>query len=393
MGIVDPQQTAKAALIVLDDDVPRRRLLGLSWPEFRVREAMGAGAAHIVLAVTRVTPTVVAAVDHARAKGASATLARSAADVADLFHPDEAVLLFSGDAVVERSTIDALFAAPGPALVCVAPDAGEDWELIDARARWTGLARIDGAMVRATAEMVGDWDLASMLLRRAVAAKAKRLALPRLPLLASDDSVPEALARRMVLASTLPARGWGEAWILQPLTGFIAQAAHRALPSVAAVSLWGALAIWVGAAFGGLFLPPIAACALILIAFIVSGIAMMGAAVLNPEARKTRRLAIAADVSTVLALFGIARPVSADLLPIALSAVLVAVMLLMRRISPEIMRPRWLADAPGHTVIIAIGSLFGPVGMVAALAICTSHGLLSLGWLQDKLSRALTSPR
>jgi hypothetical protein len=43
-----------------------------------------------------------------------------------------------------------------------------EWELIDARARWGGLLLLDGALLRSTAAMLGDWDLQSTLLRRAV---------------------------------------------------------------------------------------------------------------------------------------------------------------------------------------------------------------------------------
>ena len=47
------------------------------------------------------------------------------------------------------------------------------FERIDSAHRWAGLARVDANMLGATAAMLGDWDLQSTLLRRAVQAGAR----------------------------------------------------------------------------------------------------------------------------------------------------------------------------------------------------------------------------
>lgn len=49
-----------------------------------------------------------------------------------------------------------------------------DWERIDAVAHWAGVAVLDGMEVKATAAHIGEWDLQSTLLRRAVQAGAAR---------------------------------------------------------------------------------------------------------------------------------------------------------------------------------------------------------------------------
>ena len=127
----------RAALILFDDDDPPVSILGISWPEFRVRQAVRAGAMHIVVVAGRITPPIVSAIDWAKNMGVSAVLARTAIEIADLFHPEEAVLLMSGAALVEDRLVMALMIAERPTLLCVAADSDPVWELIDARARWT----------------------------------------------------------------------------------------------------------------------------------------------------------------------------------------------------------------------------------------------------------------
>ena len=70
----------------------------------------------------------------------------------------------------------ARIADEGEAMVMTVPDdeqhAGSSGS--DADSRWAGLARVEAGLVGATAAMIGDWDLQSTLLRRAVQAGAAR---------------------------------------------------------------------------------------------------------------------------------------------------------------------------------------------------------------------------
>ena len=86
------------------------------------------------------------------------------------------------------------------------------FERIDAAARWGGMLLIDGARLRRTAAMLGEWDLESTLLRRAVQDGAARIGAYEegdAPL--RDRETAAALApldRAIAGAARAPARDW-----------------------------------------------------------------------------------------------------------------------------------------------------------------------------------------
>jgi hypothetical protein len=81
----------------------------------------------------------------------------------------------------------------------------EQFERIDSAHRWAGVAKVDAAMLGATAAMLGDWDLQSTLLRRAIQAGARLLpstgADGRGPFLASGEDAMSGFERRLLVAS------------------------------------------------------------------------------------------------------------------------------------------------------------------------------------------------
>ena len=104
-------------------------------------------------------------------------------------------------------------------------DAHAGYERIDATHRWAGLARLPAALVGATAAMLGDWDLQSTLLRRAVQAGARLV--PRRsgegagPFLADGEAMA-AYERRLLLASRGRAHATGSAAIMLPIVEEVA---------------------------------------------------------------------------------------------------------------------------------------------------------------------------
>lgn len=149
---------------------------GRSLIERQARLAARAGAAHIVVLVERLPAPLTAAIDRLRRDGIVVDVARSAGDAADRFHPEERVLVFADGALVEGDAITRIGLCPAPALL-VMGEAGPTgpFERIDAGARWAGLLLVSGEMLRKTVAMLGDWDLHSTLLRRAVGASARRI--------------------------------------------------------------------------------------------------------------------------------------------------------------------------------------------------------------------------
>lgn len=137
----------------------------------------GAGADHLVLLVERVPASLAQAVDRMRRDGARIEVARTIADAIDRIHPDERILLVADGAVAAQAAVDALADAHAPAVLAL-PDTQdhEDFERIDAGERWAGFALLDRATLEATANMLGDWDLSSTLLRRLIQNDAGRIA-------------------------------------------------------------------------------------------------------------------------------------------------------------------------------------------------------------------------
>ncbi|RJF90969.1 hypothetical protein [Sphingomonas cavernae] len=150
--------------------------LGQTLIEYQVRQAAAAGARHVVVLVERVPSALVGAVDRLRRDGIAVELARSVSDAADRIHPEERLLLIGDGIIARQEVIDKAGKANAPSIFTV-PDASETlrFERIDAGARWAGIAMVDGATLRRTAAMLGDWDLQSTLLRRVVQAEAKRV--------------------------------------------------------------------------------------------------------------------------------------------------------------------------------------------------------------------------
>jgi hypothetical protein len=144
--------------------------------ERQARLAARAGAEHVVLLVERLPAGLTGAIDRLRRDGITIDVARSAGDAADRFHPDERVLIFADGAVAGGGAIERLASGSVPALLTLSEGAPQGpFERIDAATRWAGLALVSGDMLRKTVAMLGDWDLHSTLLRRAVGASARRV--------------------------------------------------------------------------------------------------------------------------------------------------------------------------------------------------------------------------
>jgi len=153
-------------------------LAGRTLIERQVRLAALAGARRCLVLVERVPAELLAAVDRLRRDGFVVGLARSAEEAAEEVDAYEPLLLIADGFIGDESHLRRVISAPPPVLLTV-PDAQVDdrFERIDADSRWAGLALVDGALLADTARMLNDWDPQSTLLRRAVQADARMLAV------------------------------------------------------------------------------------------------------------------------------------------------------------------------------------------------------------------------
>jgi len=217
------------AILLIAEDQPGHLVLGASLLEMQLRFARAAGAGHAVVFAERVSQPLLDSIERLRRDGLSVDLARSAGDTAEMIHPDERVLLVKADMLIAPERLREIAGRADPVLLCVRDEpVNGRLERIDATARWTGWGAIDGGLLRRTTAMVGDWDLGSTVMRRAVQEGAARLVLTPdealRDLIAVSDPADAILAGRRLVAATDPvSAGWATRWLLGPAARKLAQ--------------------------------------------------------------------------------------------------------------------------------------------------------------------------
>jgi len=238
-----------------DDSGGLRALLPLSGRtliEYQVRCAAAAGAAPIVVMVERIPAALNEAFERLRQEGVPVLPVSDPSEGATRFEPGSAILLIGDGVVPPAELLNQLVEEREPAVATVPDDelhAG--FERIDGSSRWAGVAMVDGRTLGATVSMLGDWDLQSTLLRRALQDGALQLPVaPGVgePLLAegADDLLD---FEKHLFHSSVGARDdWASRYVLPPIEQFATrQLMHSALRPEWLVSL--ALILMVAASF------------------------------------------------------------------------------------------------------------------------------------------------
>jgi hypothetical protein len=393
---------ALAALIIaietaLDGDDGLRAtlpLLGRTVVEHQARQAVGAGATHLVLLVERMPAALTAALDRLRRDGVAIEVARTIGDAADRFHPDERLLVMADGCVADQAMLDALATLVPPALMTL-PDLADtsDYERIDAQCRWAGLGLLDGAAVRSTAAMLGDWDAQSTLLRRAVQAGAQRVdcaaTVDGRPRIAYRTQALEGLDRHLLRASRVPARRWPRRWLFAlvdgPVAGWLARQAVDPVPVAAAgAGLAAASAALAAAGWGA------AGFCLALASGPVAAIAARLARLRLTDIRHGRAIARARIVMLALGLLALGWPFGgASLLAAALTVAAIgattSALYGLGGLSDD-RGPAWIADAD------AIAWGMAPIALIAgwpwAIAGAALYAAASFGRMQAHFVRA-----
>lgn len=244
-------------------------LAGRSLLEHQVRRAIAAGAQHAVVLVERVPPALTEAIERLRRDRIAVEISRDPADAADRFHAEEKILLVADGLIAMPAWYESMAAQTAPAVLTVS-DLPENsrFERIDAERRWAGLALTDRKTLADTADMLGDWDMQSTLMRRIVQSaptyvqigekdgKAKGVSAPRLAEKASEART----AARALLADAEPTgRTWPERFIYGPIARFLApplldRSIEASWPRIASLlcALIGAAGFWFGWLWTGL---------------------------------------------------------------------------------------------------------------------------------------------
>lgn len=284
-------------------------LAGRTLLAHQVRTAAALGAAPVVVLVERVPEALVSTMDELAGDGIPVAMARSAAEAAELLPPDGPVLVVGDGVVAPRATLERVAHVGAPAVLTLPDNPGlERWERIDGGTRWGGVALATPEAVADVADMLGEWDMPSTLLRRLVQDGAARVPVRAdggAPILALHAGELHGVEKRL-LASASPLRhDWARARLLPFLEG---PAVARLAPTTASPAglLWGAVGLMLLSAFffghGWLGAGLIAA----LCATPVAGVAERLAAVRMQPLRRAQELRLAFLAAAVLALLVLA---------------------------------------------------------------------------------------
>ncbi len=226
-------------------------LAGRTLVEYQVRCAAAAGASPIVVLVERIPAKLNQAFARLGNEGINVIPVSDGSEAATRFEPGELVLLI-GDGIAPPLDLLTDLDVDAEPLVLTVPDdeAHEDFERVDGASRWSGIALVDAHMLGATAAMLGDWDLASTLLRRSMQGGARLVPVSPTnePLLARYSSDLTQFERSLVANSRGERPDLASRYVLPPVEDF---ATERLLETSIPAEwlLHAALALTLAAAF------------------------------------------------------------------------------------------------------------------------------------------------
>ena len=254
-----------------DDNGGLRALLPLSGRtliDYQVRCAAAAGTHPIVVVVERVPQALQDAFERLRQDGIGVFPVSDVQDAVSRFEAGASIMLI-GDGIAPTADLVADLAKEPGAVVLTVPDdeAHEAYERIDAQSRWAGIAVVDSRLLGSTAAMLGDWDLQSTLLRRAIQDGA--VCLPAesqssQPILVEQAEDLDNFQRRLLDASRGTRADWVSRFLLPPVEEFATEQLMET-PIRPAWLVWTAVALtvagaicflrgWLGAGLGLLLL-------------------------------------------------------------------------------------------------------------------------------------------
>ncbi len=162
-----------------DDSGELRALLplaGRTLIDYQVRCAAAVGTHPIVVVVERVPQALQDAFERLRLDGIPVFPVSDVQDAVSCFEAGASIMLI-GDGIAPTADLVARLAHEAEPVVLTVPDdeAHAAYERIDGESRWAGIAVVDAHLLGSTAAMLGDWDLQSTLLRRAIQEGAERM--------------------------------------------------------------------------------------------------------------------------------------------------------------------------------------------------------------------------
>jgi GTP:adenosylcobinamide-phosphate guanylyltransferase len=206
-----------------DDSGGLRALLplaGRTLIEYQIRCASAAGAAPIVVIVERVPQALQDAFERLRVDGIGVFPVSDVNEAVSRFEVGSSIILI-GDGIVPRVEVVAGLAQEAESAVATVADdeRHETFERIDAESRWAGVAVVDARLLGSTAAMLGDWDVQSTLLRRAIQEGARRVRVAREdePLFVESADELTGFQRHLIHTSRGDRTDWASRFLLPPV--------------------------------------------------------------------------------------------------------------------------------------------------------------------------------
>jgi len=238
-----------------DDSGALRALLplaGRTLLEYQVRCAAAAGAAPIVVVVERVPQMLQDAFERLRLDSIGVFAVSEINEAISRFEAGSSIILI-GDGVAPPVELVTSIAEQAEPAVAVVPDdeQHEAYERIDAGSRWAGVAMVDANLLGSTAAMLGDWDLQSTLLRRAIQEGAVRIKTAEVggePLLVENADQLADFQRVLIQASRGARTDFASRYLLAPIEDLATEQLMET-PVRPIWLVWTALALTLGGAF------------------------------------------------------------------------------------------------------------------------------------------------
>jgi hypothetical protein len=228
-------------------------LAGRTLVEYQARCAAAAGAAPIIVLVERVPAALHDAFERLRGEGLTVIPVSDGNEAASRFEAGTLILQIADGLAPDFALCARLAEYAEPAVALIPDDEQhQNYERIDATSRWAGLSLVDSQTLASTAAMLGDWDLQSTLLRRAVQAGARRVAAGEAgngTLLAEHPDDLAGFERRLLVGSRVARNDWASRYALPMVEEF---ATERLMESRVRPNwlVGAALALTVAAGFG-----------------------------------------------------------------------------------------------------------------------------------------------
>ena len=354
---------------------------GMTLIEYQARLLAAAGVGQMVVAVGRVTPALLGAVSRIAKREVTVDIVRSAEEASAKIHPLATVVVIA-DGLVTTDTMLHAMAGEAPDAILVTPEAEASGavERLDRGQCWAGVATLSAQRLAEVAALPREYDFQSTVLRIAVEAGARHVALPASARPAPAHRAPRhgPIAGRSndVLGALANQRtGWADRWFFTPITRFLLpQLVRREVPAWAtAVAGGGAgllalLTLGLGHPAPGMLL------ALLSVILLSAGSLLSWLRGDNVRASQQEKGILLLAVLSALLLGIIASLAAGHATPFVLALWGVASNTVADRVP---VRPRpWYASAASQVLLLTPFALLGLATL--GLALATLHAVVSL---------------